>query len=161
VPVHQNLLYPTQEAAVAAQRGELDMRGCRQCGFVFNAAFDAELLEYGPEYENSQHHSAAFAEHLDAMVERIVHHHGVPYVEPFAWTRLGAPYYAYSWLPEITYYFLYAHGGPLALRTLHGLTFAAGGVAMAERFGRRRLGHPPAIGDLDVVPRSRRRTFWR
>ena len=60
----------------------------------------------------------------------IVHHHGVPYVEPFAWTRLGAPYYAYSWLPEITYYFLYAHGGPLALRVLHGLTFAAGGVAM-------------------------------
>jgi hypothetical protein len=60
----------------------------------------------------------------------IVRHHVVPYVEPFAWTRLGAPYYAYSWLPEIAYYYLYTHGGPLALRVLHGLTFAAGGASM-------------------------------
>ena len=33
----------------------------------------------------------------------IVQHHAVPWVEPFAWTRWGAPYYAYSWLPEVVY----------------------------------------------------------
>ena len=60
----------------------------------------------------------------------IVRHHGVPFVEPFAWTRVGAPYYAYSWLPELLYYFLYAHGGAEALRVFHGLTFVAGGASL-------------------------------
>ena len=60
----------------------------------------------------------------------IVHHHAVPFVEPFAWTRSGAPYYAYSWLPELIYYLLYTHAGPLALRVLQGLTFLAGGASL-------------------------------
>jgi hypothetical protein len=60
----------------------------------------------------------------------IVQHHAVPFVEPFAWTRQGAPYYAYSWLPELAYYLLYVHGGALALRVLHGLTFVAGGASL-------------------------------
>lgn len=72
VPVHQNLLFPTADAARAATRGDLDLLACESCGFVFNAAFDPSLLQYGRDYENSQQHSPAFAEHLDAMVERIV-----------------------------------------------------------------------------------------
>jgi SAM-dependent methyltransferase len=77
VPVHQNLLYPTQDGAIGARRGDLDMRACHRCGFTFNAAFDPALLEYGPEYENSQHHSSAFVQHLAAMVDRIVSEHGI------------------------------------------------------------------------------------
>lgn len=72
VPVHQNLLFPTAAAARAAARGDLALRACGRCGFVFNTAFDPDLLEYGRDYENSQQHSPAFAEHLDAMVQRIV-----------------------------------------------------------------------------------------
>lgn len=60
----------------------------------------------------------------------IVHHHAVPFVEPFAWTRWGAPYYAYSWLPEVIYYQLYTHVGSLGLRALQGLTFAASGASL-------------------------------
>ena len=60
----------------------------------------------------------------------IVRHHAVPFVEPFAWTRAGAPYYAYSWLPELLYYLLYAHAGAVALRAFHGLTFVAGGASL-------------------------------
>ncbi|WP_019877477.1 class I SAM-dependent methyltransferase [Sporichthya polymorpha] len=76
VPVHQNLLYPTLEAARSARRGDLDFRACDRCGFLFNSAFDPALMEYGPQYENSQQHSTAFVDHLDAMVDRIVRHHG-------------------------------------------------------------------------------------
>lgn len=60
----------------------------------------------------------------------IVQHHAVPFVEPFAWTRAGAPYFAYSWLPEVLYYLLYAHAGPFALRILHGLSLLAGGASL-------------------------------
>jgi hypothetical protein len=60
----------------------------------------------------------------------ILRHHSVPFVEPFAWTRAGAPYYAYSWLPEIIYQQLYAHTGALGLRVLHGLSLLAGGASL-------------------------------
>jgi hypothetical protein len=77
VPVHQNLLFDTAEAARAMKRGALDMRACRECGFVFNAAFDPKLVDYGPAYENSQDCSPAFNAHLDALVDRLVVGNGV------------------------------------------------------------------------------------
>ena len=77
VPVHQNLLFPTAEAARAMKRGTLDMRACRACAFVFNAAFDPALVDYGPAYENSQDCSPAFNAHLDALVEHLVVTNGV------------------------------------------------------------------------------------
>jgi len=60
----------------------------------------------------------------------ILQHHAVPWVEPFAWTRSGAPYYAYSWFPEVAYQLSYVYGGPVALRVLHGLTPVAAGGAL-------------------------------
>lgn len=60
----------------------------------------------------------------------IVRHRAVPWVEPFAWTRWGAPYYAYSWLPELAYQLLYTSGGATALRVIHGLTQVATGAAL-------------------------------
>jgi SAM-dependent methyltransferase len=72
VPVHQNLLYDSPEAARTATRGDLDLRVCGRCGFVFNAAFDPGLLEYGPAYENTQNHSPAFDAYTDELVEHLV-----------------------------------------------------------------------------------------
>lgn len=60
----------------------------------------------------------------------IAQHRAVPWVEPFAWTRWGAPYYAYSWLPEVLYELLYVYGGATALRVLHGLTQVATGASL-------------------------------
>jgi SAM-dependent methyltransferase len=71
VPVHQNLLHETGEAARAAVRGELEMRACPGCGFVFNGAFDSGLLEYGERYENSQNASPVFSAYVDTLVRRL------------------------------------------------------------------------------------------
>lgn len=60
----------------------------------------------------------------------IVQHRAVPWVEPFAWTRWGAPYYAYSWLPEVVYQLVYVHAGAAGLRAVHGLTQVATGAAI-------------------------------
>jgi SAM-dependent methyltransferase len=72
VPVHQNLLYDSPTAARTATRGDLDLRVCGRCGFVFNAAFDSGLLEYGPAYENTQNHSPAFDAYTDELVEHLI-----------------------------------------------------------------------------------------
>lgn len=72
VPVHQNLLYDSPEAARTATRGDLDLRVCGRCGFVLNAAFDPALLQYGPAYENTQNHSPAFDAYTDELVEHLI-----------------------------------------------------------------------------------------
>src|SRR5262245_47153945 len=77
VPVHQNMLFPTAEAARRIARGDLHMRACPACGFVFNAAFDPALMAYGPAYENSQDCSPAFNTHLDEQVDHLVRARGV------------------------------------------------------------------------------------
>lgn len=55
----------------------------------------------------------------------IVEHGAVPTTEPFAWTRPGAPYFAYSWLAQTSMYLLMHAAGPIALRLLHGALLAA------------------------------------
>lgn len=65
-----------------------------------------------------------------ATGEWIVRHHGVPLTEPFAWTRAGAPYYAYSWAVEVLYYGALRLAGPAGLHVLNGLMLAGSGAAM-------------------------------
>lgn len=64
-----------------------------------------------------------------ATGEWILRHHAVPFVEPFAWTRAGAPYYAYSWLLEVLYYAVLRWCGPAGLHVLNGLMVLAIGAA--------------------------------
>ncbi|HEV8449589.1 MAG TPA: hypothetical protein VGQ44_22390 [Gemmatimonadaceae bacterium] len=60
-----------------------------------------------------------------ATGEWIARHHAVPFTEPFAWTRAGAPFQAYSWAIELLYFELMAHVGPIGLGVLQGITYVA------------------------------------
>jgi len=77
VPVHQNLILPTREAARAIPRGDLEMCVCEACGFVFNRAFDPSLLSYGEAYDNDQTCSSEFRSYLDGLLGRILVERGV------------------------------------------------------------------------------------
>ena len=54
VPVHQVQLLHSRKAALACQRGDIGLRFCRSCGFVWNAAFDVARMRYDEEYESTQ-----------------------------------------------------------------------------------------------------------
>jgi SAM-dependent methyltransferase len=77
VPVHQNLLLDDHNAACGLTRGDLVMRLCQGCGFGFNAAFRADLLDYGHNYDNTQNCSSAFDTYVDDLVRDLVEVHGV------------------------------------------------------------------------------------
>jgi hypothetical protein len=79
-------------------------------------------------------HEVDLAQHL-ATGEWIVRHRAVPFVEPFAWTREGQPYFAYSWLMQVTYFVLLDWFGPVALHLLGGV-LAGSAVAAAYWAGR-------------------------
>src|SRR6476469_8245521 len=70
--------------------------------------------------------------------EWIYRHHAVPTVEPFAWTRAGDPYFAYSWIAQWTFFVTMQAFGPVGLHVLTGLLGAAivlAGAAAGRAFG--------------------------
>lgn len=77
VPVHQNLVVASQDAARTVTRGDLDLLACTACGFVFNVAFDLSRLAYGEDYDNTQSYSAYFDNYLDGLVKDLVERQGV------------------------------------------------------------------------------------
>ncbi|HSJ64282.1 MAG TPA: hypothetical protein VK922_10365 [Gemmatimonadaceae bacterium] len=66
-----------------------------------------------------------------AIGEWIVRHGTVPTVEPFAWTRAGEPYYAYSWLPEVGFFAAYRAAGVMGVQVLQGLGVLATLLSLA------------------------------
>jgi SAM-dependent methyltransferase len=72
VPLYCNVLRKDRAAAMAAARGVLALRGCSECGHVFNEAFDENALDYTPDYENSLHHSAHFSGYAEDLARRLV-----------------------------------------------------------------------------------------
>jgi len=72
VPVHQNLLMSGYDDAIRIGRGQLRMRACRHCGFVYNAAFDPSLLNYSAQYDNTQTYSSAFENHIEGLARYLI-----------------------------------------------------------------------------------------
>lgn len=67
VPVFCNVLWSTAAQALSAATGDLALAACRDCGHVFNAAFDAVKVDYSDAYENSLH----FSQHFSTYAERL------------------------------------------------------------------------------------------
>lgn len=72
VPVHQNLVMSTQDAARNITRGRLDLVLCEECGFIFNRAFDMGKIMYGEEYDNTQSCSPAFSQYMDRLAHYMI-----------------------------------------------------------------------------------------
>ncbi|HEY8475331.1 MAG TPA: class I SAM-dependent methyltransferase [Chloroflexota bacterium] len=67
-----NILCPTREDALAVPRGDIALTFCRSCGYIFNAAFDPDLMRYDQRYENSLHCSVHFQQYATALAERLL-----------------------------------------------------------------------------------------
>ncbi|RDD62268.1 class I SAM-dependent methyltransferase [Ferruginivarius sediminum] len=75
VPVHCNVVCKTREEALAMPRADLDLAVCRDCGHIFNRAFDPERMRYDGAYENSLHGSGLFQAYADALADRLIADH--------------------------------------------------------------------------------------
>jgi hypothetical protein len=72
VPAHCNVLHPTREAALAVRRGDLQLGFCRRCGHIYNYAFDAALITYTQQYDNSLHFSPRFQHYAGGLVNHLI-----------------------------------------------------------------------------------------
>ncbi|MFH0921363.1 MAG: methyltransferase domain-containing protein, partial [Fibrobacterota bacterium] len=52
MPVMQNVVYDTREAALRAPKAPFQLALCTNCGHLFNSLFDANLMAYNERYDN-------------------------------------------------------------------------------------------------------------
>jgi hypothetical protein len=98
-----------------------------------------------------------------AMGEWIVKHGALPVREPFAWTREGAPYFAYSWLLEVVMYWIHRAAGAMGLRILQGVlvTGAAGVILVLARAAGWRLWTGIILAAIQIFVMSIMAAFLR
>ena len=82
-----NRLYDSAKAGQEAARGPLDLVGCQNCGFVWNASFEPDLIRYDGDYENDQTHSPAFAQHFRERAQDIAASR--PQMEDLSYLEIG------------------------------------------------------------------------
>jgi hypothetical protein len=71
------VLWPSAEAARQCPRGVIRLAFCSSCGFLHNAAFDEELVDYGLSYDNALHFSNVFQEYELDLARRLVDRYGL------------------------------------------------------------------------------------
>ncbi|CAG0939491.1 hypothetical protein BROC_00669 [Candidatus Brocadiaceae bacterium] len=74
LPVFQNKMFNTQEAAIHCTKGDMRLVQNETTGLIYNAAFDESLLNYDTDYQNEQAVSGLFREHLN-NVKQIIDKH--------------------------------------------------------------------------------------
>ena len=74
LPVLQNRMFASAEAARSCALGDVVLVQSAETGLVFNRAFRPELVEYDADYQNEQGLSAAFARHLDGVLDVMRRH---------------------------------------------------------------------------------------
>jgi SAM-dependent methyltransferase len=74
LPVFQNKMFADRAAALACPTGDVTLVQDMDTGLIFNAAFNAGLLEYDADYQNEQACSEVFQKHL-GDVKAIIHRH--------------------------------------------------------------------------------------
>lgn len=71
IPVFQNKVYPSADAAKKAATGTVVLQRSPKTGIVCNAAFDPALMVYDEHYQNEQNHSAYFQEYLEGVAQKV------------------------------------------------------------------------------------------
>lgn len=70
-PIFQNRMYDTEKEALSCPRGDIELVEDLDSGLVYNAAFDASLMDYDTAYQNEQGNSNAFRAHLEQVADLI------------------------------------------------------------------------------------------
>lgn len=77
VPAHQNLLLNSHHDALHVVTGDLDLKICRNCAFIYNHSFDYSKLSYGPEYNSMQHISPSYVQYEDHLISHLLNNVGL------------------------------------------------------------------------------------
>jgi hypothetical protein len=72
VPVSLLTVYKTEEKAKNCIQGNINLVYCQNCGFIFNADFETNLIDYSEEYNNNPLYSTTFVNYLNDQMEYFI-----------------------------------------------------------------------------------------
>jgi SAM-dependent methyltransferase len=61
--------------------GDIKLRFCSDCGFIFNALYDPSLVEYSPRCEETQGYSENFRKWHETLAKRLIQRHDLHHKE--------------------------------------------------------------------------------
>jgi SAM-dependent methyltransferase len=76
LPVFQNVVHQSRDAAMKAACGQFRLGTCRDCGFSWNTGFDADVMVYDESYDNHVA-SAVFAAYYRELVLMLIERFGI------------------------------------------------------------------------------------
>ncbi len=68
----QNKIYETLEEALKESMLKINLYGCNNCGFVFNADFDPIRVSYSSDYDNTQEYSRYFLRYIENIAKKLI-----------------------------------------------------------------------------------------
>ncbi|MEO5841221.1 MAG: class I SAM-dependent methyltransferase [Acidimicrobiales bacterium] len=77
VPTNNAILCDDPAAALGWPVGEFRLTLCHGCGFIFNADFDQQLVEYSGRIEETQAFSPHFVRYAEALAGEWIEHYGI------------------------------------------------------------------------------------
>ncbi|HSI61993.1 MAG TPA: class I SAM-dependent methyltransferase [Candidatus Saccharimonadia bacterium] len=77
-PVVLNYRCRSAEAAAKIPLRDLHLVECSQCGLIFNASFDENLIHYDADYDNIQSYSEAFQRHVSSCIIHLTENYSSP-----------------------------------------------------------------------------------
>lgn len=77
VPVHDVQILRSREAAITCCRGDIRLAHCNGCGFIWNRAFDPDLLDYALDYESTQAFSPTFTRFHERLARDLIERYGL------------------------------------------------------------------------------------
>ncbi len=77
VPVHSVLLMRSRDEAMGYPRGDVSLKFCPRCGFLYNGSFDPSVHEYSTRCEESQGFSGTFNAFARRLASQVVEQYDV------------------------------------------------------------------------------------
>jgi SAM-dependent methyltransferase len=77
MPNYCNVVCATRQDALDIPRGDIELAFCRDCGHLFNRAFDPAVLDYRVGYDCSLHSSAYFQSYAQDTADRLIERYGL------------------------------------------------------------------------------------
>ena len=74
IPAQDGVVWPTQDSAINAQIGEINLVCCHQCSYIFNKAHDSQKITF-LDYDFSLHYSSTYQQFNKAVIENLIKRH--------------------------------------------------------------------------------------
>ena len=74
MPAQDGVVYPSEQEALDAPCGDIDLSICRRCHYIWNVSYDPSCIQFA-DYSYSQHHSTTYKEYLSSLIASLIQHY--------------------------------------------------------------------------------------